>query len=129
MLPHMPEMILKCAAIPAPSRLSHCHFQATMHRTSVWALLKIAASLQFLLLRSRDTLTDVSSRSHIFHMTDPQTSSCRVRGRTMLASLSWIGFLSFWLSFVVFQEQLLLKFNLSSTGFDMYAHRSKSHSY
>lgn len=28
---------------------------------------------------SRDTLTDVSLRSHIFRMTDPQTSSCRVR--------------------------------------------------
>lgn len=28
---------------------------------------------------SSDTLTDVLSYSHIFHMTDPMTSSCRVR--------------------------------------------------
>lgn len=43
----------------------------------------------------------------------------------MLASLSWIGFLSFWLGLVVLQEPLLLKFNLSPTGFDTCMHVDK----
>lgn len=67
---------------------------------------------------SRDTLTDVSSHSHIFHMTDPQTSSCRVREGEQWQHLC-LGLVSylFGSGLVVFQAPLLLDCNLCSVGF------------
>lgn len=63
---------------------------------------------------SRDTLTDVSSHSHIFHVTDPPTSSCRVReGEQRWHLCLGLGSYLFSSGLFVFQAPLLLKCNLS----------------